>query len=334
MAEIVLGIGTSHGPMLVTEVAEWKQRLAADHADAHLWRGREWTFDELVQARASEGIAVHCEPTAQENARASCLAAIDTLANRLIEANVDVAVIVGNDQMELFDETGIPALSLYCGAVIANHEMPPERLAGLPPGIEAAVPGYIPGGGADYAGQPELGLVLAREMTARGFDPLVMRAMPKPETPHAFGFVYRHLMRDKPVPSLPVLLNTFYPPNQPPAPRCAELGEAIFQAIGRWDSDARVAVIASGGLTHFAIDEDFDHAFLGSIERGDIRGFCAAQDEGVFQSGTSEMKNWFPVARAMEMAHLRPEVIDYVPCYRSMAGTGNAMAFVAWSASP
>ena len=26
----------------------------------------------------------------------------------------------------------------------------------------------------------------------------------------------------------------------------------------------------------------------------------------------------------------RPTVVDYVPCYRSEAGTGNAMGFVYW----
>ena len=31
---------------------------------------------------------------------------------------------------------------------------------------------------------------------------------------HAVGFVYRRLLHDKPIPLVPVLINTFYPPNQ------------------------------------------------------------------------------------------------------------------------
>ena len=37
-----------------------------------------------------------------------------------------------------------------------------------------------------------------------------------------------------------------------------------------------------------------------------------------------------PVAGAMADLGYEPNVIDYVPCYRSMAGTGNAMGFVYW----
>jgi 3-O-methylgallate 3,4-dioxygenase len=52
--------------------------------------------------------------------------------------------------------------------------------------------------------------------------------------------------------------------------------------------------------------------------------------EAIFQAGTSEVKNWIPVAGAMDELGFGMEVIDYVPCYRSEAGTGNAMAFATW----
>jgi seryl-tRNA synthetase len=46
--------------------------------------------------------------------------------------------------------------------------------------------------------------------------------------------------------------------------------------------------------------------------------------------GTAEIKNWYPVISAMNQTKLRYHLVDYVPCYRSEAGTGNAMAFVYW----
>ncbi len=52
--------------------------------------------------------------------------------------------------------------------------------------------------------------------------------------------------------------------------------------------------------------------------------------EEVFQAGTSEIKNWVPVAGAMADLGFPMSLVDYVPCYRSLAGTGNAMAFVYW----
>ena len=49
MAEIVLGIGTSHGPMLVTDTELWSARLPADRTALHAWRGKRWSFDDLVE---------------------------------------------------------------------------------------------------------------------------------------------------------------------------------------------------------------------------------------------------------------------------------------------
>jgi 3-O-methylgallate 3,4-dioxygenase len=50
----------------------------------------------------------------------------------------------------------------------------------------------------------------------------------------------------------------------------------------------------------------------------------------MFQSGTSETKNWITAAGILSGTKLRMELYDYVPCYRSEAGTGNAMAFATW----
>jgi len=330
MAEIVLGLATSHGPMLVTEVSAWGLRLAADRAQQHPWRGRHWSFDALVGERADENLDAQSHADEQEARRRRCLTAIETLADRFAAARVDVALIVGNDQEEMFDARLTPAFALYCGATIPNHELSPARLAALPPGIDVAVPGYIPSGGADYAGAPDLACQLGAALTAAGFDIAVMHDAPKDETPHAFGFVYRHLMRDRPVPSILLLINTFYPPNQPPAARCVALGKALSAAIADWPADLRVAVIASGGLSHFVIDEALDHQVLDAILGGEAE-VLGSLDEATLQSGSSEIKNWLPVARALETTALKPELIDYVPCYRSAAGTGNAMGFVAWT---
>ena len=50
--------------------------------------------------------------------------------------------------------------------------------------------------------------------------------------------------------------------------------------------------------------------------------------EEKLQSGSSEIKNWIVAAGAME--HLAFEEVDYVPGYRSPAGTGCGMAFGRW----
>jgi 3-O-methylgallate 3,4-dioxygenase len=48
------------------------------------------------------------------------------------------------------------------------------------------------------------------------------------------------------------------------------------------------------------------------------------------QSGTSELKNWLVTAAILEQTGLALAHHDYIPCYRSVAGTGNAMGFAEW----
>ena len=329
MAKIVLGIGTSHGPMLVTETEVWGARVPADKANRHAWQGQSWTFDELVAARRDEGLREQITQEAWDMRQRLCQAAIEELADRFEEARIDVAVVIGNDQMEIFDERLIPAFGVHYGDTITNHEFSPDRMAKLPPGIAESVPGYIPVGGADYPGHPELARAIIAQAMQDEFDVAAMKDLPKPETPHAYGFVCRRLMRDRPVPMVMVTVNTFYPPNQPTVKRCHAFGKSVLKAIANWNSDARVAVIASGGLTHFVIDENVDRVFLDALRSADMSQ-VEALGEAIFQDGTSEMKNWVPVAAVMADLGLAPHVVDYVPCYRSEAGTGNAMGFVYW----
>lgn len=329
MAKIVLGIGTSHGPMLATSPEDWDLRLPFDRSAGHFYRGRQWSFEELVEARARDGLAAQIDRAEQQRRLAACRVAIARLTETFMTAGIDVAVIVGNDQMEIYDELLIPPFSVMWGEEIANSMYSDDRLAQLPPGIAPSVPGYIPPGGATYRAVPDLAQHLIRDVMAQGFDVAAMKAMPKRETPHAYGFVYRQIMQDRPVPSVPVVLNTFYPPNQPTVGRCWEFGRALGRAIASWESDARVAIFASGGLTHFVIDEAQDALFPDALTSGDFTNVLALE-ESRFQDGTSEVKNWIAAAGALKQSGLAATVIDYVPCYRSLAGTGNAMGFVEW----
>jgi 3-O-methylgallate 3,4-dioxygenase len=54
------------------------------------------------------------------------------------------------------------------------------------------------------------------------------------------------------------------------------------------------------------------------------------EPESLFQSGSSESKCWIMAAGALSDADLKMDLLDYVPCYRSEAGTGNAMGFATW----
>jgi protocatechuate 4,5-dioxygenase beta chain len=74
-----------------------------------------------------------------------------------------------------------------------------------------------------------------------------------------------------PVRTVPVCVNTVQFP-LPSASRCYRLGEAIGRAVQCWESDAKVVVIGTGGLSHQLdgtragfINKDFDLKFIDSL---------------------------------------------------------------------
>ena len=335
MAEIVLGIGTSHGPMLSTPWEQWDQRVGFDRQNKkHWYRGGTYDFDQLVALRKDDGLAAEITPEKWQARSVACRAAIDTLAAKFAEVAPDVAVIVGNDQEELFTDVNFPAFAVYWGETIENRPRTEEQIANLPPGVAIAERGHAPPEDAVYPGHPALGEHIIGSLMNSGFDIAASRRLPKGSgyangIPHAYGFIYRQIMQDRVIPNVPVILNTFYPPNQPSAQRCYRFGAALKQAIESWESDARVAVLASGGLSHFVIDEALDRKVLDAFAAHDSDTLIAIPEDR-YQAGTSEIKNWIPVAAMMDECGKQMTLVDYVPCYRSLAGTGNAMGFLYW----
>lgn len=329
MAKIVLGMGTSHGPMLSTPPEGWGLRVPDDRRNTHYYKGKVWTFDELVELRKPENLEAQITQEVWTRRHAACRAAIAHMAKVFDEVKPDIAVIVGNDQMEVFGDDLIPAFSVMMGESIINNMYSQERLNSLPEGVAVSVPGFIPEQGATYKGVPELGRHIVESMMTDNFDVTAIKRMSPVETPHAYGFVYRQIMNDRVIPSVPVLVNTFYPPNQPTIRRCHAFGKALRHAIESWDSDLRVALISSGGLSHFVVDEELDQMVIDSMRSRSVDAL-ADLGESWFQAGSSEIKNWVPVASAMADLPVNMTLVDYIPCYRSTAGTGNAMAFVYW----
>jgi len=108
------------------------------------------------------------------------------------------------------------------------------------------------------------------------------------------------------------------------------MGKLVGDCIRDWDRDVRVAVVGSGGMSHFTINEDFDRTFLDALGKRD-REFLTGIPQNILMSGTSEMRNWIAAAGALFDTDLTGETIDYIPCYRSEAGTGTAQGFVTWA---
>lgn len=336
MAQIVLGLGTSHGPQLFLKPEQWELRAVADRQNPlHWFRGKSYDFPTLATLRKNEDFGERTTLAAKQAYFDRCQRAIGAIADIYQTAAPDLAVIIGNDQSEIFTEENIPAFSVFWGESIENFPRPAEEVAKLPPGIAPAEMGYRPATRTQYPGHPALGKHLIGALMNDGFDVAQSKRLPvgprgSNAAPHAFGYVYRRVMGDKVIPHVPVVVNTHYPPNRPSAKRCLEFGRALARAVKSFPGDARVAIIGSGGLTHYVIDEEFDLSVLRAMEKGDTAEIAAIEEAMLELGGTAELKNWIPVFSAMTEERVGMTLIDYVPCYRSEAGTGNAMAFAYW----
>ena len=327
---------TSHGPTLSSTPEQWLLRVPADRKKKdHPFRGRTYDFEALVGLRAQENLAAQCTLEERQKRAAACGRAIARMADTFAAVAPEVAVIIGNDQSELFLDDVTPAITVFSGPTLWDQPATPEQVARMPPGIHEAEWGHSPPQYTEYPGLPDLALHIIGLATASGFDVAISRRLPvhpghwSTGMPHAFGFIYRQIMRDRVVPNVPIILNTFFPPNQPTARRCFELGRLVGRAIGSWQPERRVALFGSGGMSHFVIDEDFDRLIFDALARRDAAALCSI-DESYLQSGSSELKNWIAAAGALFDTELRGDVVDYQPCYRSEAGTGTANGFVYW----
>ena len=329
MAKIVIGIGSSHSPLLLLQSAQWKVRSEDDRRNPALAMldGRLLSYDQLVAERG-EPFVRESDPARFEPQAREAEAALDRLAAALKAARPDVVLVVGDDQGELFGHDNMPAISVFRGEELVMTGMPGRK------GPAWADAGFWAGYRMDmphrYPGAPALGLDLVRGLIGQGVDVASSDQVAEPDKRafgHAFGFVIERLMKDMQVPMLPVLLNTYFPPNTPTAARCLEVGAKIAAALKDAPSQARVAVVASGGLSHFLCEEAFDRRVLDAMRRRDIATLSGIPQESML-SGTSEVRNWLVMLGAVP--HLQCERADYIPVYRTPAGTGIGLGFAIW----
>jgi hypothetical protein len=337
LAKLVLGIGTSHGSLLSTTPQEWDGRAAADRRNKALaFRGNTYSFEQLYALRRAEDFAARNTAPARQAHYDRCQKQLDTLGDVLATAKPDIMVVVGDDQHEWFTEELQPTFGIFCGEQVVNFAPSAEEMEHhTREGRGPSVSGNHPPVDQTYPIAKGLADAIIGQAMRDGFDVAALMAQPRvghqtKNLGHAYGFIYRRLLHDRVLPLVPVLVNTFYPPNQPSPRRCFEFGQAIGRAIAGWPADARIVVVGSGGLSHFVIDEEFDHRILGAFQRDDVAAITG-EDDALFRSGTSETKNWIVARGALAATGFKMKLLDYVPCYRSEAGTGNAMAFATWS---
>jgi 3-O-methylgallate 3,4-dioxygenase len=325
MAKMVLGLATSHSPQLSLPPEHWLMRGEEDRLNQSLYRvpdGKHVTFDELLAEVGSE-IAQELTPEVFQKRHEANQRGIAKLAEALEHVAPDVLVILGDDQQEAFHDDNMPAFCVYWGEQVPY--VPRQRSRGT----AALTTWAYPKEARQYPGHPELALHIIDAMMEQGFDVAHSKYLQEGQSiTHAATFVFARIMQGKNIPVVPIMQNTYYPPNQPRPRRSYEFGIALRNAIETWKRPARVAALGSGGLSHFVVDEALDRQVLKALQEKDIDAIASLPLERL-QSGTSEIRNWITTAGAAQ--HLEMEVFDYVPCYRSPAGTGCAMGFAQWT---
>lgn len=329
MAKLVLGVGSSHSPMVSLGGDDWLEWGAGDrrHAGMYTRDGQHRTYDQRL-AEVGDSLVERASADRCREGAVRVAAAVATIRSAIRAAALDALIIIGDDQDEHLLSDNRPPFLVYWGDTVVNEGL--GDLAELPAIRRAFLPGYRePGGSRAYAVAVDLARHLIDVAADHGVDVASSDRLPRPErgVGHAFGFPLRRLVEHA-VPIVPVMVNTYYPPSQPRAGRCRALGAAIRSAVDSFPGGPRIGIVASGGLSHFLVLEDLDREVLDALARHDLDSLCA-WPESTWRSGTSEVKNWIVAAAACP--DLTFEVVDYVPGYRSPIGSGTGLGFALWT---
>ena len=149
-----------------------------------------------------------------------------TVRDRLVALQPDVAVIIGSNHFRGFFLDMIPAFTLGVGEVIAAGE------AGTPKGPQKTDPAFAQG--------------VATHLVEAGVEVAISARL---QIDHGQTHAIQYLLDGIDIPVVPLVINVFAQP-LPTLPRCAELGRQLAAAIASVGEGRRVAVIASGGLSH------------------------------------------------------------------------------------
>ena len=230
MAKLVLGIGTSHTPMLNAPATAWPRFIERDTQRTNLLDtdGNLTTYEAQLK-RAPADIDGQIAPERMATRHAAVEAAMSRLGDYLREAKLDTLIVVGDDQDELYHPVNMPGILVYYGATIRNVPLTP--VANPTWGWRASARWHEEKVPREYPVDAALARHMIGALIDREFDIAASESCPDGEGEgHAIGFVHKRIMKDV-VPVVPICINTYYPPNQPTPRRCYKLGQAIREAV-------------------------------------------------------------------------------------------------------
>jgi aromatic ring-opening dioxygenase catalytic subunit (LigB family) len=225
------------------------------------------------------------------------------LGRRLVATQPEALVVVSNEHLQNFFLDNLPSV---CIGLAESYEGPAESWIKLPHRTQrghAALAAHLFGHALEAGFDPSRSLDL--KLDHGTLAPL-----------HLAGV-------DPDLPLVPILLNNVEPP-LPTMQRCLQWGEWLGQAIREYPAVERVAVLATGGLSHDigtpnmgATDEAFDREFLRLLAEGDPREVARFAQKHVHEAGNGaeEVRNWVVARGAAGDAPLDVLVYDAIPAW-------------------
>jgi aromatic ring-opening dioxygenase catalytic subunit (LigB family) len=231
------------------------------------------------------------------------------VGDRLRAAQPDVLVIVSPDHWVNFFLNNFPA---FCVGIGDEHDGPPE------PFLRRFFNHPV------LAGHAGLGRHILDTALNRDFDPSVSHRL---TLDHGFCLPLWRMGLDPIPPIVPIVVNEVDDP-MPTMRRCLAFGSLLKVAIESYPEDLRVAILATGGLSHFIgepgmgqIDEAFDRTCISLFEKGDPAALAATLERDVRHTGNGghEVRNWVVAhaaagAQGFELIGYHPLEEIYVGC--------------------
>jgi Catalytic LigB subunit of aromatic ring-opening dioxygenase len=265
----------------------------------------------VAAAMTSHAPNMTATPDAAPEQRQRFLAGLAEMRRRLIAARPDLVVMFVNDHVQNFFYDNLPA---YCVGVGDKH-WAPRGAAGFLKIPERQVPGASGWGKALLAEGLEAGFDLAVSHDLEFWDDVSVPA--------------HFLMPEGTLPIVPVLTNCVAPPLPTPK-RSWALGRFVRRFIDARPSHERVALLATGGISHWIgvpntghINPDWDHWVLDTIAEGrgeELAALTWDQIERDGGNGGQEIRNWIAVVAAVP--GLKGEVLTYEPVKEWLTGAG------------
>lgn len=324
MAQIIAGAAIPRGPTFTMPPERWRELAERDKTHPWLTKldGSPTTYQALL-TQADPSIVPQLTRVVWQRQFAAIQQAYGRVLETFHAATPDVALVMGDDEGEWFQGAATPRLAVFRGATwtwgtyVSSIDRGNSQQGLRPAETERVYPVAV-----------ELVDHVIRHLQKAGYAMEVFDApVDGKRMPHAFGLQYDRLLKD-PIPLAPIMVNVHFPPTQPSIGEQYRLGQQLRQAVESWESDQRVAVVANGGLSIGVLRPDMDRRLLDALQRRDLPALEALPYKWI-QGPCGEMFNWIGAAGALERLAMR--VWDYLPVYRTPAGTGCGNAFATWS---